>query len=62
MKKLLKKINNQRGDAYISFLIIITVTAIIGTMLLPSFDVATKTRSNVIINTFNSTDTIVNAE
>lgn len=59
MKNILKHINNQKGSNIIGYIIIITVTTIIAINLIPNFSSSAIKRNNIIINTFNSTDTII---
>ncbi|WP_440977646.1 hypothetical protein [Sedimentibacter sp. LTW-03] len=62
LKRILVFIRNEKGASIIGYIVVISVTVAIAAVLIPHFNQTADSRSNKIINVFNSTDTIVELE
>lgn len=58
-EKMLKYLKCRRGEAILSFIVIVAVVAILGAIILPPFGEAIGNRVDKTIDNYNGTDTIV---
>jgi len=56
---MLKYLKCRRGEAILSFIVIVAVVAILGAIILPPFGEAIGNRVDKTIDNYNGTDTIM---
>ena len=58
-EKMLKYLKCKKGEAILSFIVIVSVVAIIGAVIIPPFGEAIGNRVDRTIDNYNGTDTII---